>query len=267
MICKRRNIKKYVNFKLIFPVLIVCLFQNNSNGQNMSEFTPSGIDTGGVITPFPALTLIPMLVDTNLFSQSLSHLYLDVKLEPKLSMKHFYDPKNVFPEKSYLLDYRRSSYYTPRIVQDRMDFIMNRPRADSFVPIPVVAVLAANLALKYMDIEKKLSISAMDYMLEKPYLLIMKALWKTSPLTLTELYAQKTFRTDLTVKRLEEELEILMDKGLVKRREMEKGETQYFPSQKKEDVIELLNEKLLDSSLTEKQRTIIANLLSDLKAK
>lgn len=246
-------------------ILLLLLPDNRARAQHFHLMQQAGTDSVRNSAQHHILPLQPMPLDTQLFSKPFRDVEMTVSFKPKRSTEHFYNPRNVMPVNPLLLDYRGSSYYTPKIVQDRLTFFMNRPRADSFVPVPVVAMLAANIALKYVDIEMNLRLTAKDYLLEKPFFELLKALWLKSPRTVSELYRLKGQRNGYTYHILQSEMETLVDKRLVKRREMEAGETRYFPAQSSEEVIQLLNDALMDGSLHSTERTAYAHLLSELK--
>jgi predicted transcriptional regulator len=126
-------------------------------------------------------------------------------------------------------------------------------------------MLAAKLALKYIDIEKKIRITAEDYLLDIRHLQLLQALWKKSPQTVSDLFRNKGHRTDQTYETLQFELEYLIGRRLVKQREIEAGETQYFAAQALPDVIQLIEEHLQNGNLSSSHRTEFANLLSRLK--
>jgi len=250
---------------ILKAVVLLLMAASLDTGQGLCGFPVSEGDSVTSYNVDNRPHLRPIMVDSTLFSGKLPQINLEFEYTPDRSLKQFYNPKNVLPKNPLFLDYRGSSYYTPKIVQDRLDFIMNRPRADSFVPIPVVAMLAANIAMKYIDIEKKMEITAKDYLLDEPFLSLLYTLWQKTPSTAGELYRQDSSATDKTYLTLEEHLEFLIGKKLVKSREMEAGETLYYPAQPSSEVIKLLEKGLIDSTLTENQRTRLAHLLTRLK--
>ncbi|HES59478.1 MAG TPA: hypothetical protein ENO18_03515, partial [Caldithrix sp.] len=103
----------------------------------------------------------------------------------------YYDPKNVMPKNFWEMDYRSTSYYTPRIVSDRLAQMMDRLPPDSFVPLPAVVFIAAKLALHYTDIQFKIEIKAADYIIDDSLEIILFSLLQKSPQTTKELYRLK----------------------------------------------------------------------------
>lgn len=157
------------------------------------------------------------------------------KIVPK-----YYDPKNVIPADPLKLDYRHHSYYTPKMVTDFLDHAMNRPRRDSFVPIPSLAFLAASIALQYVNLEQSLILEANDYLNREEYWDILTNLWKRSPLTAEEIYKQEGISQSRTFKVLEHQLTELVNDNLVKIKEIEKSQPQYFAAQTANQVKILL---------------------------
>ncbi len=172
----------------------------------------------------------------------------------------YYDPRNVIPENPMELDYRESSYYTPRMISDRMDQIMNRPRSDSFVPIPALAMLAASVALQMVHFDFSSDAGALDYLQDQDDLLILKALWKKSPQTVSGLLKTSGIDEKYTYKSLEQLLEEFSKLNLVKRKLIEAGPTQYFAAQSREEVILALKHAQESPEITDKEKTALLNI-------
>lgn len=170
---------------------------------------------------------------------------------------NYYDPKKVIPDNPLELDYRESSYYTPRIVSDKLDHIMNRPRSDSFVPILPLAYLAASVALQMIDLDFSSPAAATDYLKNQQDLAVLIALWKQSPQTVKELLEHPLINASHSYNTLERLLDDLSRHNLVKRKIIEKGPTQYFPAQKKEEVLLALKNAHLSKELTAEEKTAI----------
>ena len=173
----------------------------------------------------------------------------------------YYDPKNVIPADPLKLDYRHHSYYTPKMVTDFLDHAMNRPRRDSFVPIPSLAFLAASIALQYVNLEQTLIIEAKDYNLEEQYLDIMTQLWIMSPQTADEIYKRNGMQQSRTFKVLEYQLKKLVDDNLVKIKEIEKSQPQYFAAQTSNQVKTLLKNALDNQLLNYQTRSKFNQLI------
>jgi len=175
---------------------------------------------------------------------------ISLKYKPKLNEIQLYDPKTVIPTDPMKIDYRHHPYYTPRIVDDFINMnIMDRPPASSFVSLPTIALLAAAVAIKYISIKDKLKLTVSDYLLEDKYYPVLSALWKKSPQKAEELFLDSNIRNGRSMTMLISDLEVLVDKRLLKTKKMPKSSTEYFVVQKKEQVLELVEKSaLLDST-------------------
>ncbi len=178
----------------------------------------------------------------------------------------YYDLKNVFPENRLMLDYRSGSYYTPREVNDHLALAMNRPRPDTFLPWPSLVLLGAYAAYQYLMHKEQFNIKARDYLLTPEVETVMLALWKKSPQTVSELLKNPEINHNNTYNTLMKRLEQLEDKLLVKSKIVEKGPVQYFPAQKKAEVILMLSNAMEDQLLTTAERRYLAALIEKLKA-
>ena len=181
---------------------------------------------------------------------------------PSARVPHFYDPKSIMPQNSLFLDYRSGSYYVPRQVNDQIAHIMNRPSADSFVPILAVAYLAARIALQAVQIKKMIRIKPEDYLMPAERFAVLLALWKHSPQTAIELYRQPELQHKRTFKLLENELAQLVDSKLVKIKKQEKAPTLYFASQKEEIARKMLLRAVADETWTENKKNEAKELLT-----
>lgn len=178
----------------------------------------------------------------------------------------YWDPRNAIPKNSLELDYRYSSYYTPRDVSDKITHTMNRPPADSFVPIPSLALIAASIALKYMDIQKKIEINAVDYLLPEKMYPILTALWERSPQTLQELYESHQINKDRSMELLQKDIDALEDKKLVRSKKMQLAPTQYFAAQTLPEVITEIQQNISELSLENYKRQDLVDLLKKLQS-
>lgn len=193
-------------------------------------------------------------------------LNFSIEYKPKRPLSSFYDPANVIPKSPLELDYRQSSYYTPRVVSDHLNHIMNRPRSDCMVSVPTLALLAASIALQYIDIEKKIEIKAVDYLVEEKYQDILLLLWTKSPQKAEDIYKSKGINDTRNFNALQDDFKKLINLKLVKIKEIEKGAPQYFAAEKKEEVIQLLNEAYLNENLSIDQTGLLNTLLKRIQA-
>jgi len=177
----------------------------------------------------------------------------------------YYNPRNVIPENPLMLDYRHHSYYTPKMVQDKLDLIMNRPRSDSFVPLPSLALLTASVALQYINLKEEIEIKASDYAVNKKYWPVLLALWQESPLTAEDIYKRCYFSDKRSFTILEKELEHLTKQKLVRKKLVEKASDQYFASQSAEQVKFLLKDAAQTEKLSLEQTQLINDLLQQIK--
>jgi hypothetical protein len=193
-------------------------------------------------------------------------LNFSIEYKPKRPLSSFYDPSNVIPKSPLELDYRQSSYYTPRIVSDHLNHIMNRPPPDCFVPVFPIAVLAAKIALQYIDIQKKIEIKAADYLVEEKYRDILLLLWTKSPKKAEDIYKSKEINDSRNFNALKDDLKKLINLKLLKIKEIEKGAPQYFAAEKKEEVIQLLNDAYLNENLSIDQTGLLNTLLKRIQS-
>ena len=177
----------------------------------------------------------------------------------------YYDLKNVLPDNPLMLDYRTGSYYTPKNVSDQLARIMQRPRPDSFLPWPGLALLGAYAAIQYLMHKDQFEIKARAYLLDAADETVLLALWKKAPQTAADLLLLPDIAAQDSYLTLQERLNRLEDKMLIKSKTIEKEPTQYFPAQKRADVILLLSNGLEDDRLTREERQKIVNLLKKIK--
>jgi len=259
--------KKIAVLLKLLPLIFLWFTIQLTSGlaQNFSTVSRTASDTSFMILHSHGLSLRPIILDSSFFSKKITKSHLNIELKPDLTHRKYYDIKNVIPENPMMLDYRGSSYYTPKIVQDRLTFFMNRPPADSFVSIPTIAILAARIAMNYVDIETTMRIKAEDYLVEEKHLSILYSLWRKSPLTIREVYAQKPHSDNNTFETLSTEFNYLIEKRLIKRREMENGETLFYPAQICSEVILLLDNYLTNGMPTPDKRLQASDLCTRLK--
>lgn len=180
-------------------------------------------------------------------------LNLRLHVPDRQPLLKYYDREKVIPKKFWELDYREHSYYTPRMVSDRMDQIMNRPPSDSFVPLPTVALIAASLALQQLEIRSKIQIDEGAYLLVESSWPVLFSLWNKAPQTARQLFEQESINQGRTFVTLQEHLNDLLQKKLIKIKIMEQGEDQYFPAQPRAEVQNLLRDLLNDAQRTESE--------------
>ena len=178
----------------------------------------------------------------------------------------YYDLKNVIPDNPLMMDYRYGSYYTPKEVSDQLALAMNRPRPDSFLPWPSLVLFGAYAAYQYFIHKDQFEIKARDYLLEPEDEIIMLALWKKSPQTVSQLLKNPQIYKYNSYNTLVNRMNRLEDRLLVKSKIIEKASMQYFPAQKKAEVIVLLSNALENDQLTMKERQRLVTLIEKLKA-
>jgi len=227
---------------LLLPLLL-CGAADDSLKQKVSDST---------ITWKWSPRYLPDLFDTP------SSIYKDVlnlrlHVPDRQPLLKYYDKEKVIPKKFWELDYREHSYYTPRMVSDRMDQIMNRPPSDSFVPLPTVALIAASLALQHLEIRSKIQIDISAYLSAEGSWPIFLLLWDKAPQTARQLFGHEPINRERTFIALQEELNGLVQNKLIKIKIMEKGEDQYFPAQPRDEVQNLLKDLLNDGQRAESE--------------
>jgi len=209
-----------------------------------------------------------ILPELNQFNpQNVSHTLQLVVPKTNKSLK-YYDPKNVMPKNFWEMDYRETSYYTPRIVSDRLAQMMDRLPPDSFLPLPTVAFLAASIALKYADIQFKIEIRATDYLMDERLESILISLLQKSPHTAKDIYQSEQINNSRTMEVLENDLQTLIDKKIIKKRIMDTEPDKYYAAQDLVTVINLIECELeTDSAATEQKQKLSGLLrkLSDLQ--
>jgi len=196
-------------------------------------------------------------VKNNVKIQNLNNLYNYNQTE--LSLKYFnknsnfdnnrYHPSNVMPKDPFKLDYRSGSYYVPTMVRDELNLIMNRPKDNAFVPVLGVAFIAAQLASKYIFVQDKLKISNENILKTIDDYRIMNELWKKSPQTSSELYKITSLKNKYTLKELNFRMNNLIDNKLVKQKNLEDQELQFFPAISKSEYEKLLQQINSDTSI------------------
>jgi hypothetical protein len=139
-----------------------------------------------------------------------------------------YMSPNAFPTDPFKIDRRGSSYYVPGTVRDELNLIMNRPRDSAFIPVLPAAFLALQLAGQYLLVQQKTEITAEDVHNARDGLPVLVELWKQNPQTLSELYKTRHLKDNYTMLELQRLVDLLMDNKLVRRKLIEKSETQYF---------------------------------------
>ncbi len=139
-----------------------------------------------------------------------------------------YISSDIIPSDPFKMDMRSSSYYVPRMVRDELNLIMNRPRDNSFIPILPAAFLAMQLASQYLFVQRKTEITTQDIINAQEGIPVLHELWKKNPQTISELYEISALQQEYTMSELQRLLNVLVDNKLVRRKLIEKSETQYF---------------------------------------
>ncbi len=232
---------------MVFSVLLIFQIQTVSlNAQTTADSVRIRLKT------------FPLLWYPNYF---LFQPTLNSKMNQKVKKKKPFSPGiklfrhlNV-PRKNWKLDYRESSYYVPRQVNDRLAKIMDRPLPSSFMPLMALVYLAARLVTKTLRIQKKIEITAGDYLIDSQYDSLLLALWKKSPRTAEELYRLPQFSARYTLRELQQKLNWLSEQKLVKRRTREQLPTLYFAAQSAAIAKLTIERGLIDTPLDMKSRT------------
>ncbi|MCB0282087.1 MAG: BlaI/MecI/CopY family transcriptional regulator [Calditrichaeota bacterium] len=228
--------KNYQNYK--YAVLIVIAFVTLLAAQDSLQYLPDSTTTSFT------------KIDSTLYHKNDSlGLKLTFPLENKINRNAIPVPK--MPDNPWELDYRSSSYYTPRLVQDKMDQIMNRPRSDSFVPVMAMAFFAANLAVKQLQASKLFQLSAEDYLVDDLEWKILEALWKESPLRIDELYLNTNLKDSTTATELQKHLTHLADKNLIKTRDAGSDIILFYPALDLNSVKQLFIEDVRNDSVND----------------
>jgi len=245
---------KLIDYKIFFTIIFL-LATFHLPAEEADSLKKTEVDSVRVLFWQPKV-----LPELNPFDPDNLSNYFELNRPNTNKTLKYYNPENVMPKKFWELDYRQSSYYTPRIVNDKLARIMDRPSPDSFVPLPGIALLAASIALKHMDIQKKIEIKANDYLIDGDLEEILFSLWKKSPQTIEELYSSGTINQDRTVLTLEFDLETLIDKKLVKRKKIENEPAKYFAAQNPKTVDKLIENALEYDTIPLEQRQKLAAL-------
>lgn len=197
-----------------------------------------------------SLKTIPSNDSLSLFAADTLGLRLSYPVERQLPK----DLINIRTPKSPLeVDTRTGSYYTPKIVQDKLDDIMNRPRSDSFVPLLGLAAFAVNVAVKQLEAAKLFEPKAEDYMLSDKELLVLEQLWIKAPQKIDELYLNTSLQEGNTANELQKTISKLTDINLVKTRTDGKKMVLFFPSQKLDHVKNIIRNAVNDTKRLEKE--------------
>jgi len=184
--------------------------------------------------------------------------------EHNLKSLHFYNPP-VIPENPFEIDMRGHPMYTPRMVRDELNLIMNRPREQAFVPILGVAYIAYQMAVKYLSFKSKLELEIDDIFACSKHIYLLEELWESSPQTCTELYLAVKQSSALTYTKMEQNLEDMADNNLVKTKNLEDDTVQFFPAYQREQVIYVLETARNDTMYSSAQKSVMDSLLTVLK--
>ena len=177
--------------------------------------------------------------------------------------KNRYYPSNVMPKDPFKLDYRSSSYYVPKMVKDELNLMMNRPKDSAFMPILGVAFIAAQLASKYILVQDKIKILAVNILNTLDDYAILEALWENNPQTASQLYEDPFFKKAHTLGTLKEKIELLIDNKLIKQKDIEKKEMLFFPAVSKIEYERLLKITLSENSIDESVRKKIQKIIGN----
>lgn len=186
---------------------------------------------------------------STLFNNDTLNLQMNFTTGRKIPQNIISMPKS--PESILDVDYRSSSYYTPKNVQDKMDRIMNRPRSDSFMPVLAMAAFAASVAAKQLQISKLFELKADDYFISENEWQILEKLWEKSPQKIIDLYLNTNLKENNTAATLQQTMVSLAEKGIIKTREENDKTILFFPAQNKKKVEDIFRHALSDESNTQ----------------
>lgn len=237
--------------------LYLFLFTTLSWSQSIGLYNYSSSDSIYI----PLKPKILPLKDWNKFEmQKLQMEYSKAEL-----MELNYISPNIMPRNPFELDTRGSSYYVPRMIRDELNLIMNRPRETAFVPLLTAGFIALQLAHQYLLIRNKTKISHENLLEISQGLLIIQALWKENPQTLTQLYEKEIYQKSVTTVEIQRMLNILIDNKLVRSKNIPKADTQYFPALTKNEMTDLIDQYVADSSCSESDRLKLSDILSQIR--
>lgn len=234
--------------------LFICIILANISlaqiGLQAPVYTANFVsDSSAVSYPKPILPL------RNWFDQT--DQFFDLKQEAnKLDIYQYISLSNIIPKDAFRLDMRGSSYYVPRMVRDELNLMMNRPRDNSFIPILPAAFLALQLANQYLLVQMKTEITWQDVENCKEGLPVLEELWKEAPQTLSGLYKKDKLRDNYTMIELQRLTDILIDNKLIKRKLIEKSETQYFYALDKKQYFELIERGKNESIMSRQNQKV-----------
>ena len=189
------------------------------------------------------------------------HTSFDLRFQENVPQPLQFYTQPQMPVNQWEIDTRNSSYYTPRIVRDELNLIMNRPRETAFVPVLGAAYIAYQLAANYLIIKSKLVISATDILSCQEELPVLNELWHENPQTCSQLLQKPVLKPKYTYTELRSALARLADRNLVKIKQIENDESQYFPGISEKETRELLQAARSDTTLTPDQADQIGPLL------
>jgi hypothetical protein len=201
-------------------------------------------DPDSVIVPLQP-KILPIKDWHKFESQKLELAYSKIERE---HFKYIFRPSDIIPKNPFDLDYRGSSYYVPRRVRDELNLIMNRSREVISISVFNVAMIALQLAQKYLLVLPKVTIHADNILNASQDFNIIQELWKENPQTLSELYEKSALRNTLTAKQLQKSIELLTDNKLIKIKTIPDAESQYFPAMTKPQMLNLLDGCLADTT-------------------
>jgi hypothetical protein len=176
--------------------------------------------------------------------------------------KYQFSPKTIFPKNPFYLDVRSSSNYVPIFVRDELNLIMNRPKDSAFMPVLGVAFLAAQMAAKYLLIQKQIAIKVENVLRSEEGIPILQELWKKNPQTAIQLFEINYLQENNTVSSLQNILHVLSDNKLVKPKKLVDGELQYFPAISRNELYALLEKAHADTILSEIEVTKVDSFLT-----
>jgi predicted transcriptional regulator len=179
----------------------------------------------------------------------------------------YIDPRNYTPSSNpFIFDNRSSSYYVPRQIRDELNLMMNRPKtADSMVPILAVPIIAAQIAANYIWVKEKSKIKSSNLLQAASEMALLEILWQKNPWTISQIHEECNLTQSLPYKDLQKRMQILVDNKLVKMKQIENGESQYFPACTSQELAEIIRNILREETFPSHENETLLSILRSLE--
>jgi hypothetical protein len=161
----------------------------------------------------------------------------------------------------FSIDLRGSSYYVPTMVRDELNLIMNRPRDSAFMPVLGIATwIAYQMASKYLPLQQNHSIGYDELVQAQEALPVLYSLWKKSPQSAGQLYADPDIHSKMIFKQVQNDLKLLQQNNLVKSRMIEADSVVYFPSLDRKQILTILDSACQNPAVAESEKILLQNM-------